>query len=77
MERWRLADNLSINKAMLHQLIGDEPSPRYVGFQATSGFVQKFQAALKWQTKRQPENAFKHFQAAYFFAAYSFSGCVI
>ncbi|WP_369588352.1 hypothetical protein [Kingella oralis] len=52
MERWRLADNLSINKAMLHQLIGDEPSPRYVGFQAASSLFAKVSGCLEMANQK-------------------------
>ena len=34
MERRRIADNLLINKTILYPIIGDEPSPLHVRFQA-------------------------------------------
>ena len=37
MERRRLADIVKINKIMLNQLFGDEPSPLHFRFQAAFG----------------------------------------
>ena len=45
MARWRLADILLINKAMLNQSFGDKSLPLHFRFQAAVKVLQRFQAA--------------------------------